>query len=111
LGSFNFWIDRVDNSDKHASGRVQILANNPENAPSVRLACELHVEIADVYAEKRRQQSCIINVSAVRRVAISSWAGMDPNTLSFLLRELAKNPVNQCDESGEQLSAWIQLDC
>ncbi|HYY31625.1 MAG TPA: hypothetical protein VE860_27020, partial [Chthoniobacterales bacterium] len=33
LGSFDFWIDRVDNPDKHTSWRVQIIAHNLQNAP------------------------------------------------------------------------------
>jgi hypothetical protein len=48
LGSLNFWIDGIDYPDKYASWRVQVLANNPENVPSIRLACELHVKVADV---------------------------------------------------------------
>src|SRR4029077_18944126 len=44
FGSFDFWIDRVDNPDKHTSWRAQIVAHNLQNALSVGFACELHVE-------------------------------------------------------------------
>ena len=45
----------------------------------------------------------MINVSAVRRIAIGSWAAMDSDTLPLLLTELAENTVNQGYERGEQL--------
>src|ERR1700737_4289741 len=38
LGSFDFWINRVDNPDKHTSWRVQILAHNLQGTPSVAFA-------------------------------------------------------------------------
>ncbi len=47
-GVSTFGFDWVDNPDKHTSRRVQILAHNLQNAPSVEFARELHVEAPDL---------------------------------------------------------------
>jgi hypothetical protein len=36
---------------------------------------------------------------------------VDSDPLSFLIRELAENAVNQCDKGGQELARWIQLNC
>ena len=46
----------------------------------------------------------------MRRVPIPSRAGVDSDPLSFLIRELAKNAVNQCNKGGQELARWIQLN-
>ena len=84
LGGFDPRVERVDDADEDPAAISGVLPEHGQDSRPVRLACELHIEPADVEVEQRRQQGLVGNVRAVCGIAVTARAGVDPDPRSLL---------------------------
>ena len=78
---------------------LQVLADDLQHARAVRLAGERDVEVADLELEQARQQLRVVDVGAVRRVAVAARAGVDADALALLGGEARERQVVEVDEA------------
>ena len=85
-------VDRVHDADEHPLIRLEVLADDTQNALSITLARQCDVKISGFELEEARKQFGVIDVGAVRRVTITAGARVDADALPFLSRKIARGP-------------------
>ena len=109
LSGFDHGIDRVDNPDEHNVVRLHNILHDAQDGRAISFAGHLQIEPALVHLEEIRQQLCIIDIRAMRRIEISSWADMYSDLLALLCSKAIEHLIVQMDEVTEKLSRWIEL--
>ena len=84
-------IGAID-ADEDALIRLQVLADDLQDARAVPLAGQRDVEIADLQLEQAGQQLGVVDVGAVRRVAVAAGAGVHADALRAPRRRSAPAP-------------------
>ena len=97
-------VDRSDDADEHHLVRLQVLADDLQDADAVLLARQGDVEIPDLQLEQAGQQLGIIHVGAVGRIAVAAGAGVHADALAVLGGEPRERQIVQVDEAVEQLA-------
>ena len=77
-------IDRGDDADEDALLGLHVLADDLQHALAVALAGERDVEVADLQLEQARQQLGVVDVGAVRGIAVAARAGVHADALAAL---------------------------
>ena len=67
---------------------------------AIRFTRELDVEVPRLQLEKGRQKVVIVDVRAVSRVVIATWAGVDPEPAALVHGEAGQDVVVQLDEAA-----------
>jgi hypothetical protein len=76
-----------------------VLANDSQNAPTIRFSGQSNVEATDFQLEETGEQLGIVHIRTVGRVAISSWTRMNAQAFAFVTRESREAQVVQVDEA------------
>ena len=69
----------------------------------------MHVEVAHLELEQRRQQLGVVDIRAVGGVLVASGARVDADPFAFLPREAVQDAVDQVDERPQELLGRIEL--
>ena len=102
-------IGSID-ADEHPLVRLQVLADDLQDAGAVLLARQGDVEVPDLQLEQAGQQLGVIDVAAVGRVAVAAGAGVDADALAVLGGEPRQREVVQVDEAVQQVAGRVDLD-
>jgi hypothetical protein len=69
------------------------------------------VEVARLQLEETRQQLGVVDVGAVRRIAVGPGASVHADALSISRREAGEGHVVQINEPMKQVAGGVDLDC
>ena len=103
-------IDRIGHADEHDLIRPTVLTNDPEHPLRIGFARQLDIETPHAKLEQRGEQAGIVDIGAVRRVAIAPRARVHADPLSLLLRKVIENAVVQGNELFEEPAGAIELE-
>src|ERR1700685_3165388 len=87
-----------------------MVVDHPEHAVAVPLVREGDVKAPNGELKQARQELRIIDVPAVRRVAIAAGAGMNADALSLLDGKPRQREVVQLDEIVQEIAGRVDLD-
>ncbi len=108
--SFDGGVDRIDYSDKDNVIGPDKLADDAQDAFSIRFAGHLQVETADPQLKEIRQQRCIINIGTVRGILVPSGTDMNSYAAAFMRSKAIENLVIERDKAAQQIPRGIELE-
>ena len=102
-------VDGGDDADEDSLVRRHVPPDDPQHPGAVLLARERDVEVPHLQLEQAGQQLLVVDVRAVRRIAVAARAGMDSDALALLGGEPGQRQVVEVDEAVEQMSGTVHL--
>ena len=81
---------------------LAVVADDSQHAHRIGLAAEGDVEVGHIELEQAGQELGVVDVGAVRRVAVAAGAGVDADPLAFLGREARQREIVEIDEAAQQ---------
>src|SRR5947209_1700719 len=86
-----------------------MLSNDFQDALAIFFYRKGNVKVSDAQREQAREEFCVIDVRAVRRITVASGTSMNPNSLALFGRKPRQRQVVQSDKPVEQVSGGIQF--
>ena len=100
LGCLYVRIDRGNDADEHLLFRLQVFSDDLENPQPVLFSRQGDIEVVCLQLEQHGKQFRVIDVGAVRGVAVTTGAGVNPDPLALLLGEPGERHVVEVDEAA-----------
>ena len=89
LRRFDVRVDRRDDADEDPLVGLHVLADDLQDARAIAFARQRDVEVPDLQLEQARQQLGVVDVGAVRRIAVAARAGVHADALALSVENRA----------------------
>ena len=80
-----------------------------QHAETIPLARQLNIEVGDAQLEQAREQLRVVDIRAVRRIAVATRTRVDAEPPPLLVAEAIEHAIVERDEGAQQSQARVQL--
>src|SRR4029453_10764023 len=102
-------VDRIRDAHEYTLRRPEERLDEIQHARTIALARQLNIEVADPQLEQARKELRVVDVRAVRRIAVATRTRVHAETPPLIVVEAVKYPIVERDEGAQQSEARVEL--